>query len=76
MVSSIAATPHTVTRSVPRATGAPPKRAPAQPVSASATNVAATVASIRHEDGAKITAKQFEERTAAYWKASRKPGPR
>jgi hypothetical protein len=26
--------------------------------------------------GAKITAKQFEERTAAYWKASRKPGPR
>ncbi len=25
--------------------------------------------------GAKITAKQFEERTAAYWKASRKPGP-
>ena len=26
--------------------------------------------------GAKITAKQFAERTAAYWKASRKPGPR
>ncbi len=26
--------------------------------------------------GAKITAKQFEERTAAYWKASGKPGPR
>ena len=26
--------------------------------------------------GTKITAKQFEERTAAYWKASRKPGPR
>jgi len=26
--------------------------------------------------GAKITAKQFEERTAAYWKASRKPSPR
>ena len=26
--------------------------------------------------GAKITAKQFEERTAAYWKAARKPGPR
>jgi len=28
------------------------------------------------EVGAKITGKQFEERTAAYWKASRKPGPR
>jgi len=26
--------------------------------------------------GAKITAKQFEERTAAYWKASGKTGPR
>jgi len=26
--------------------------------------------------GAKITAKQFEERTAAFWKGSRKPGPR
>ena len=26
--------------------------------------------------GAKITAKQFEERTAAYWKALGKPGPR
>ena len=26
--------------------------------------------------GAKITAKEFAERTAAYWKESRKPGPR